>query len=188
MKRHILFAVLMILAASLLTAGCLVLGETPEIPPITPDDLVGRWVADYSLYTEVDIHNAKETIVLHSDGTFIQEFQPGSGALEQDSGQWRAEEVGKYWTRVYLDDAVYYPQRFLFGGDPASGILAWDNVTNEHVRITGERGKMILYATRLLLRSQSPCGREYDLVLQHLPIGDLDAPEYVTFYQECPEE
>jgi len=188
MKRHILFAVLMILAASLLTAGCLVLGETPEIPPITPDDLVGRWVADYSLYTEVDIHNAKETIVLHSDGTFSQEFQAGSKPVEENSGMWRAEGVTENRTRIYLDDAIYYPQRFLFGGDPASGIFAWDNVTNEHVRITGGRGKMIFYARRLLLRSQSPCGREYDLVLQHLPIGDLDAPEYVTFYQECPEE
>jgi hypothetical protein len=185
MKRYVLFVVLMVLTASLLTACHLILGEAPEIPPITPEGLVGTWIADYSQYTQVDIRDAKEIIVLHSNGTFSQEFQTKREHLEENSGRWRAEDVNEYRTRIYLDGAIYYPERFLLGGDPASGITAWDNVTNQHVEITGGRGVIILYARRLLLKSESPCGREYDLVLEHLPIGDLDAPEYVTFYREC---
>jgi len=188
MKKQVQFVVLMILTALLLAACNLTLGEAPNIPPITPDDLVGRWVANYSQYSQVGIHNAMETIIIHADGTFIQEFQTGTGRREENSGQWRAEEVSKYWTRMHLDGATYYLDGLHVAGDPNYRFDAWDDVSNQHVRITGGQGMVILYATRLLLKSQSPCGREYDLVLQHLPIGDLDAPEYVTLYQECLEE
>ena len=175
-----LFVIVFLL--TLVLSGCI---SAMQVPPIRRGDLVGKWVADYAQYKDVVIHNAKETIVLHSDGTFTQEFLTGWGYQERNSGQWRVEKVSECWSRVYLQGAVYYLSGFRVAHDSTVKIDAWDDVMGQHVTIVGGRGMIILYATRLLSKSESPCGREYELVLQHLPIGDLDAPEYVTFHRDC---
>lgn len=172
----------MVFLLTLVLSGCI---SAMQIPPIEAGDLVGKWVADYTQYKAVAIHNAEETIVLYSDGTFTQEFLTRWGYQERDSGQWRVEKVSEYWSRVYLEGAVYYLSGFKVAHDATVKIGAWDDVMNQDVTIVGGRGMVILYATRLLSKSESPCGREYELVLQHLPIGDLDAPEYVTFHRDC---
>jgi len=159
------------------------------IPPIEYDDLIGEWTADYSQYDDsLALPNGKEKLVLNADGTFEQDFRTMSGHQSKVSGKWTAEETDIGWIRIYLNGAIYYLQGLRVAKDPTYGIAAWDDVTNQHVRITGGRGMVILYARRWLWKSQSLCGREHELILQHLPIGDLDAPEYVTFYRGCAEE
>lgn len=158
---------------------------TTQIPPIQENDLIGKWIADYTRYKYVTIHNAKEVVILHADGTFTQKLLTKWGHQEENSGQWKAEKVSEYWSRVYLEGAVYYLYGFEVAHDPTIKIGAWDDVRGQEVTIEGGRTTVILYATRLLSKSESLCGSDYELVLQHLPIGDLDAPEYVTFHRSC---
>lgn len=173
-----------VFVVSLLLAACV---STAQIPPVEKNELVGEWVADYARYKYVAIHDAKEVIVLHTDGTFTQKLLTKGGYQEEHSGQWRTEKVSEHWLRVYLEGAAYYLYGFGVAHDPAVKIGVWDDVKGEEVTIGGGRTTVILYATRLLSESGSLCGRDYELVLQHLPIGDLDTPEYVTFHRPCGE-
>lgn len=161
---------------------------TPIPPVVEPEDLAGEWVADYDCYKYVALHDAKEVLVLRPDGTFTQTLRSKGGYQEKHTGRWRAEKVSAHWLRVYLEGAAYYLYGLEVAHDPAVKIGVWDDVKGEELTIESGRTTVILYATRLLSRSGSLCGHDDELVLQHLPIGDLDAPEYVTFHRPCEDE
>ena len=176
-----------------LSVACTV--ATEEVPPIERDDLIGEWTADYSQYDDpvwaVWLPTGGiERLVLHADGTFEQYFEKTAGIPfeKRVSGTWKAERVSKYRTRIYLYGAMYYLDGVRFAKKPTSGISAWDPILSERVEIGNSAGVVVIYATRLLsdskYNSKIPCGKKYELVLQHLPIGDLDAPTWVTFCRE----
>jgi len=167
------------------------LAPEEEIPPIERDNLIGTWTADYSHYNReprgVTLPDGKETLVLRADGTFEQDFQAVTGFHRKVLGKWESENVktDRYRMRIHLYGAMYYLEGLSAATDPNFGATMWDPIVHQYVSIGSKSGVVILYATRLLWKSQSPCGRKYDLVLQHLPIGDLDAPTWVTFYRPC---
>jgi len=161
-----------------------------KVPPIEYSDLIGEWTADYSRYNReprgVTLPNGEETLVLRADGTFEQDFQAAIGYHRKVSGKWRAEKIDYIgWTRIYLNGAIYYLEGLPAARDPSFGVAAWDPIVHQYVSIGNRPGVVILYARRLLwdskYDSKIPCGRKYDIILQHLPIGDLDAPTWVTF-------
>jgi len=163
-----------------------------KVPPIEYGDLIGKWTADYSQYNReprgVTLPNGKEILVLRADGTFEQDFQATTGYHRRVSGKWRAEKIDYEWTRIYLNGAFYYLEGLPAAQDPYFGVAAWDPILHQHVSIGNRPEVVILYATRLLwdskYDSKVPCGAKHELILQHLPIGDLDAPTWVTFCRE----
>ncbi len=125
--------------------------------------------------------------MLRTDGTFEQDFRAGIGFRRETLGKWKVEEVksDKYRMRIYLYGAMYYLQGVAMAMDPKFEAVMWDPIAHQYVSIGNQSGVVILYATRLLwdskYDSKIPCGRKYEIILQHLPIGDLDAPTWVTF-------
>ena len=184
MKRCLLY-IAGILVITLVVA-CQVTTEN-QVPPVEYRDLVGTWMADYSQY-DVSLPRAKETLILNANGTFEQIFEATMGRRRSVAGKWSTEEMDDAWTRVYLVGASYYLQGISVAKDPDFEMSAWDPVLSHHVPTGNKSGLVILYATRLLLdstyNSQIPCGKKGDVILQHLPIGDLDAPTWVTFCKE----
>jgi len=165
------------------TVGCQAVAQN-EPPSIKYKDLIGRWVADYSQY-DIPLPHGKEVLVLSPNGTFEQIFEPTIGQEKIVTGKWSTEEVNNGWTRIYLVGASYYLEGLLATQDPNFGVRAWDPVLRHHVSIGNKSGFVILYATRLPWNSKYdskiPCGEKGEVILQHLPIGDLDAPTWVTF-------
>ena len=184
MKRFSMYIawVLMFIAV----AGCQTMVRD-ETPPIKYRDLIGRWVADYRQY-DVPLPPGKEILILRSDGTFSQIFESTMGQEQIATGKWSTEEISDTWTRIYLVGASYYLAGLLAAQNPNFGIEAWDPALRHHVSIGNKSGFVILYATRLpwdsKYDSKIPCGKKGEIVLQHLPIGDLDAPTWVTFCRE----
>ena len=169
-------------------AACHIAQEEP-VPPIRGADLIGKWVADYDQYNGLTLpQGGKETLILHENGSFEQYFEKISGIPFQErvSGEWQVEEIDDEWMRISLEGAMYYLDG-LHDARNAPKIGAWDPILNKHVTI--QSGSIVvLYARRLLWDSKYdpkiPCGRKYDIILQHLPVGDLDAPTWVTFCRE----
>jgi len=186
MKQH-LQSLIMLLMVAFISGACTVAVE--EVSPIEYNDLIGKWTADYSQYSDsLSLpKGGKETLVLRKDGSFEQHFEKSMGIPFQEniSGKWSIERIDDEWIRIYLNGAMYYLEGISAAKDPTFGIAAWDPILGRHVSIGNRSGIVILYATRLSsdseYNSRIPCGKKNEVVLQHLPIGDLDAPTWVIF-------
>ncbi len=188
MQKRLQFGMLALLTTVVLLACNIPSSEFREIPPITEDELIGTWMADYSQFEMMlPLSTAKETIVLHPDGTFEQ-FLPWIQEIPwENSGTWAATSVSDYDTQLTLNGAVYYLEGSNFARFPKFSTTLWDNIASEEVTVTGGPSVQRLYARRKPYEKQPRCGREFELVLRHLPLGDPDAPQYVTFYRQCEE-
>ncbi len=148
----------------------------------TVGDLAGTWQADYSRYdlpylggdhirvlltrqpsTIEQVHGI-ETIKLSPDGTFGQRFDSPSGLIET-VGTWVIDADG-----VHLHGA-----RFLPYGPEVAGYGSGPDCRDRRT-ITLGPGEMLLCVKS---DPNAPGG----VVLRHLPVGDPDAPEHVTFYR-----
>ena len=181
MKRYLMYITWILVL--ILVVACQTTLEN-ESSPIGYSDLVGTWTADYRQY-DVSLPRGKETLILGTNGTFEQIFETTMGRRRIVTGKWSTEEIDDAWIRIYLVGASYYLEGILAAKSPDFGVEAWDPVLRHHVSIGNKSGFVILYATRLLWDSEYdskiPCGEKGEIVLQHLPIGDLDAPTWVTF-------
>lgn len=190
MRTRLRCLVIILLVA--LIPACSITSED-TVPPIAYGDLIGKWTADYSQYDDPTFAvqlpaGGIETLILHGDGTFEQDFMKNAGIPFQKhvSGTWRAKKISNAYTRISLKGAMYYLSGIIAANDPTYGVVTWDPILGQDVEI--KSGFVVLYATRLSMDSKYdskvPCGKKDDLVLQHLPIGDLDAPTWVTFCRE----
>ena len=186
MNRGLTFLVLNLFI--MILAACHIIQGEP-ISPIERADLIGKWVANYDQYDYFALpQGGKETLILHENGSFEQYFEKISGIpfQKRSSGQWKVEEIDGEWMRISLEGAMYYLEG-LQNARNASKLDAWDPVLNKHITI--QSGSLVvLYAKRLSwdskYDSKIPCGKKFDIILQHLPIGDLDAPTWVIFCRD----
>ena len=148
----------------------------------TVDDVAGTWQADYSRYDlpylggdqirvlltrqppTIEQVRGIETISLSPDGTFGQRFDSPSGPIET-VGTWVIDADG-----VHLHGATFLP----YGPD------AWGYGSGPDCR---DRRTITLGPGEVLLCVKSDPNAPGGVVMQHLPVGDPDAPEHVTFYR-----
>ncbi len=106
-----------------------------------------------------------ETITLAADGTFSQRFDSPPGATEA-AGTWFIDNDG-----VHLQGAKF----FAYGPD----------IAREGAYRSGpdceDRRTITLGPAEVLLCVRSDRNATSGVVLRHLPVGDPDAPEVVTF-------
>lgn len=151
----------------------------------TREDLTGVWQADYSRYDLLDSSELQhllddppaiktvrgiETITLAPDGTFEQRFESETGSVSL-AGIWTVEG-----NVVHLEDG----KLFVYGLTTAEN-LAQGKAVYHTVDCEGRDVQIVLSELALCIQRDRkvPGG----VVLQHLPVGDPDAPEYVTFYR-----
>lgn len=148
----------------------------------TVEDVAGTWQADYSRYDlpylggdqiralltrqppTIEQVRGIETISLSPDGTFGQRFDSPSGLIET-VGTWVIDADG-----VHLHGATFLP----YGPD------AWGYGSGPDCR---DRRTITLGPGEVLLCVKSDPNAPGGVVMQHLPVGDPDAPEHVTFYR-----
>lgn len=150
----------------------------------TVEDVAGTWQAYYSRYDfpylrdeqikalltrqppDADIGRVRgiETLTLAADGTFSQRFDSPSGLIET-VGTWVIDADG-----VHLHGATFLP----YGPD------AWGYGSGPDCR---DRRTITLGPGEVLLCVKSDPNAPGGVVMQHLPVGDPDAPEHVTFYR-----
>lgn len=151
----------------------------------TVEDVAGAWQVDYSRYdlpyfgdeqikalltrqppaADIGWVRGIETITLAPDGTFSQRFDSPSGAIEA-AGTWFIDNEG-----VHLQGARFFP----YGPDIArkGGYYSGPDC--------GDRRTITLGPAEVLLCVKSDRDAPGGVVLRHLPVGDPDAPEIVTF-------
>ena len=158
----------------------------PQRQPFTRQDIAGAWQANYSRYTLPDIGKLQrlleeppliemlqgfETIVLGPDGVFQQSFEL-EGELVSNTGTWEVEG-----SVAHLRGGKLYVYGLSAAENLAQGKVAYHTVDCDGREIELD----LLSELMLCIRPdrKAPGG----LVLQHLPVGDPDAPEVVTFYR-----
>lgn len=182
MKRNWL---MMSVVACLLTVGsasCHSLLERRQA--FTVEDLAGMWQADYSHYGVPDLPqpdmsrlgqpmSGVETITLEPDGSFRQSFSGNGGELAH--GAWTLED----------GDTLHLPGAGIY----IYGRAFADALARKEARVNTSdcHGKDIeLDGSELILCVRSDRNAVGGVVLQHLEVGDPDAPVFVTFRRTSP--
>ena len=160
MTGRIRLAILILLCLAGLT-GCTSRYYYGQRGTFDASDLAGIWQADYSQYDLAGTYAPRsgiEIITLRMDGTFQQSF---SGTYISQCGDWWLESR---WI-LHLAGA----RLFLYGA--AGGAYTVDCEGNS-VELDG---------TELLLCARLKPSAPGGIVLQHLTIGDPDAPKVIEF-------
>ncbi len=144
--------------------------------PISPEALTGDWRCDYNGLGDLgEPLIGTEIITFRDDGTYQQMYRDGRGySYTSGWSRWRLESLPNGLQQVHLDKARFYPAGVQFAEDLEAGrvgISMWDPATGRNFDL---RGEAIL---NVVARSSAPGGYELD----HLPVGDLDAPTFLAF-------
>ncbi len=163
------FLSLTLLAIWLMLSGCSAIFSAPS----RSDDLVGVWIADYSRYHIVDTTSSEfmdftEKITLKSDYTF-QQFVDDK---EVATGAWHYDPSTH---TVFLDGAMILNEGKLDAELFASHKMKGMFIGCDGKLIEVDGSQLILCATR---------DPHFKVILQHLGVGDPDAPLIITFTRE----
>jgi len=165
-----------------------VLHPTSQGQSFTRQDIVGAWQADYTHYTLLDIGKLQhllaeppaiemlrgfETIVLGLDGVFQQRWEL-EGESASTAGTW-----GIDGSVVHLRGGKLYIYGLSAAEKLAQGRATYQTVNCEGREAAVDPAELVLC---IRLDRKAPGG----VILQHLPVGDPDAPEIVTFYRVSP--
>jgi hypothetical protein len=135
-------------------------------------ELVGTWEATYE---EVGPHHVSgvEILTLRADGTYQQIFR-GEGGYVYTSPWY------KWWLEdrrvIHLERGRFYPEGIIWAEWLGRGdaIVYTHDWRGREIRLDGT--EIVLY---VWLDSDAPGG----VILEHLPVGDPDAPDYVQFHR-----
>lgn len=150
----------------------------PEETALEASDLVGTWQTDYGNYDHLP--GGMETLVMRADGTYQQVYEYAGYVYTSPWHKWRLERLSNGNVQVHLEGARYYLNGIQWAEDPEAMVFTWDPAADRRVELG--IGKDFILNVRVL-PSWDRSGDPGEVVLQHLPTGDLDAPEIVEFHR-----
>ncbi len=164
-------AVLLLILPSVAACGSDYAG--PEERSLTADDLVGIWQVDYAdLDFNLSANLGVEVFTFRADGTYQQVFEKPGYVYTSPWNQWLFERAEDGNLQLHLQGAKHY-RLYLAGlasaSDPNRDLRDEDVILNVRV-----------------LKSWDTSGTPGEVVLQHLPIGDPDAPKIVELHRVPP--
>lgn len=145
----------------------------PEERSLAADDFVGIWQVDYAgLDFNLSGRPGVETFTFRADGTYQQVFEMPGYVYTSPWNRWRFGRLEDGNAQLYLQGARHY--RLYLAGIASARNPNW-----------GMRDEDVTLNVRVL-KSWHTSGIPGEVVLQHLPIGDPDAPKIVEFHRTPP--
>ncbi len=142
----------------------------PKERALTADDFVGTWQVDYAdLKFNYHARLGLETFTFKDDGTYQQVFEKPGYLYTSPWNRWNFGRLEDGNVQLYLQGARHYR-------------LYLDGLASAQNPNKGMRDIPVTLNVRVL-ESWRTTGAPGEVVLQHQPIGDPDAPKIVEFHR-----
>lgn len=176
MRQAILIVTISIIAISLV--GCQLERGTAyaKYDNLKLDNLIGVWQAKYESKKFDDLSGI-ETLVINIDGTFQQSYNNGKGySYSGELSYWRLVRLSNGKAQIHLEKGIFFPGILTLSENPE------DSKDMVFSMYDPAQEKNILFSRKIILNImvefESP---NHIILLDHLPVGDLDSPLTIQF-------
>jgi hypothetical protein len=140
----------------------------------SPPNLVGHWQAIYNIDDFGTRRTGTESFLIRHDGKYKQIYEDGGYRFESDWNDWSLVQLSNGAYQLHLKGGRFYPLGVTTAEALASGeksVSLYDPISNKNISIKQE----------IILNIEVTGPSVGGITISHLPVGDLDMPQYVKF-------